>query len=720
MNRPLQGLRIARVSTIAFSTLTQLCPQLEAIHRAGGQVTVVSSPDPLSQELQKLPYCEFEPLYIARKINFFADLISLFRLWRFFRKQRFDIVHSITPKAGFLCAIAAKMAGVPIRLHTYTGQPWVTMSGLKRRIVRSCDKLISRLNTQCYTDSFTQRDFLIENKIIALDKIKVLGSGSLAGIDLRRFSPTHYSADAKQAIKRALNIKPGTRVLLFVGRITEDKGIDELFKAFNNVLAVHRDTILLVVGPFETDIEPNIRTKARQLGGNQIIFTGFCQQPEHYMSIADILCIPSYREGFGTVVIEAGAMGVPAIGTRIYGLTDAIVDGVTGLLVEPKNVLQLNHALNQLLDDEVLRHDLGHNAQLRAVQEFDSDRCGQLLVLDYIRLLGFESRQAVDHKRAPLQNQSRIVITGATGFVGQHLVRRLIDAGHYALSVAVRAIDPAMFPAQIEQINIKNISTNTDWTNALQGCEVLIHLAARVHVMQENTLNPLAQYRQMNVDSTINLARQAAQLGVKRFIFISSIKVNGESTHESAVYRADSPPTPQDAYAISKLEAEQALFALGKTTGMEIVIIRPTMIYGPGVKGNFQRMLAWLQKGYPLPLKSIKNKRSFVSVYNLVDLIDRCIDHPQAKNQIFLVSDGEDLSVGELLFKTAKAMNQSARLIPVPHWMLTCIGRLTGQQIIVQRVCGSLQVDISKTCELLDWKPVISPDEALRRTVSPV
>ena len=194
MAKALYNTHVARVSTIPFSMLTQLLPQLEAIKQKGGYVTIVASDDELGDELKKLDFCSFKPIYIAREISIFSDIKTFFELWQLFRIQRFDIVHSITPKAGLLCAIASRMAGVPIRLHTYTGQPWVTMHGVKKIIVKLCDKLTSILNTQCYADSFSQRDFLLKNKIINLKKIKVLGSGSLAGVDLKRFNQNNFTS----------------------------------------------------------------------------------------------------------------------------------------------------------------------------------------------------------------------------------------------------------------------------------------------------------------------------------------------------------------------------------------------------------------------------------------------------------------------------------------------------------------------------------------------
>ena len=315
-------------------------------------------------------------------------------------------------------------------------------------------------------------------------------------------------------------------------------------------------------------------------------------------------------------------------------------------------------------------------------------------------------------------NKTAVLVTGATGFVGKQLVQQLNVSREYAVCLAVRPTSTVIFNGRNEVVFIPDISAMTDWTPALSNCDVVIHTAARVHIMKESSENSLFEYRKINVDGTMNLARQAAQQGVRRFIFISSIKVNGEETQSGCSYRPDDPPSPQDPYAISKAEAEFALMALSVKTGMEIVVIRPTLIYGPGVKGNFLHMISWLQKGYPLPLKSINNKRSLVSVYNLVDLIIRCINHPRAANQIFLVSDGDDISISELLILTGNALNRKVRLIPISSWVLRGVGKITGKQRIFQRLCGSLQVDISKTSELLDWLPPIGIVESLQRTVS--
>jgi nucleoside-diphosphate-sugar epimerase len=308
----------------------------------------------------------------------------------------------------------------------------------------------------------------------------------------------------------------------------------------------------------------------------------------------------------------------------------------------------------------------------------------------------------------------RVLVTGASGFLGSHLMSRITAEGFQPLAAMRKATSKAT--PDIPVIRVSDLSLTTDWSQAMANVHVVIHAAARVHVMNDTSSDPLKEFRKVNVDGTLNLARQAAAAGVRRFIFISSIKVNGEGAAPGQSYQADDVAAPLDAYGISKMEAEKGLRALADETGMEVVIIRPTLVYGPGVKANFLNMMRWLHKGVPMPFGAIHNRRSLVSLDNLVDLIVTCIDHPAAANQIFLVSDDEDLSTTELLRRMGTALGKPARLLPVSSWLLETGAAMLGKKALCQRLCGSLQVDISKTRELLNWTPPVSVDEALRKT----
>lgn len=307
-----------------------------------------------------------------------------------------------------------------------------------------------------------------------------------------------------------------------------------------------------------------------------------------------------------------------------------------------------------------------------------------------------------------------VLVTGANGFVGRALLDRLVSDQKFPIIAAMRQ-KPDTALAGVRYEFDCHLEPQHDWTALLSNVEVVVHAAARVHVMHDTAVDPLQAFRAVNVAGTLDLARQAAASGVKRFVFLSSIKVNGEQTKPGHPYRADDPPAPVDSYGVSKQEAEAGLLKLARETGMEVVILRPPLVYGPGVKANFARMMNWLMCGLPLPLGLIENRRSLVALDNLVDLIVVCLDHPRAANQIFLVSDGEDLSTTELLKRLGFALSRPARLLPIPTLLLKMVATLLGQGAMAQRLCGSLQVDIGKTREILDWQPPLAVDEGLKR-----
>ncbi len=310
-----------------------------------------------------------------------------------------------------------------------------------------------------------------------------------------------------------------------------------------------------------------------------------------------------------------------------------------------------------------------------------------------------------------------IAVTGATGFVGSAIVRHLLERTPYRVCVAIRR-EGALIDTRAEAVKVGDLAPDNHWQALVAGCDVVIHCAARVHVLSDMAADPETEYFRANVAATLNLAEQAAQAGAKRFIFISSIKVNGEYSQPGMPFHADDQARPLDPYGASKHAAEEGLRELARRTAMAVVIVRPVLVYGPGVKANFRNMMRWLDKGIPLPLGAIDNRRSLVALGNLVDLVVRCIDHPNAANQTFLVSDGHDLSTTQLLQRLAHALGKPARLLPVPmHW-LTGLASLLGKRAFSQRLCSSLQVDIEKTRTLLDWTPPVGIDEAMNETAA--
>ncbi len=313
-----------------------------------------------------------------------------------------------------------------------------------------------------------------------------------------------------------------------------------------------------------------------------------------------------------------------------------------------------------------------------------------------------------------MDQQQTVFVTGASGFVGGAVVDTL-RRKNFSVVVGIR--NPATNPFPALKSIAFDLSIDRDIVEELVGIDTVIHAAARVHIMDDSAKDPLLAFREINTKATLNLAKQAAEAGVKRFIFLSSIKVNGESTESGEQFSPNDSCQPTDPYGLSKYEAEQGLLALADETGMEVVIIRPPLVYGPGVKANFATMMKWVNKGVPLPLGAVDNKRSMVALDNLVSFIIRCIDHPKAANEIFLISDNDDVSTTELLQRVATAYGKKACLLPVPVNWMTFVAKLVNKEDVADRLFGSLQLDSSKATNLLGWQPVTSMQQQLKAIV---
>lgn len=319
------------------------------------------------------------PMRIERGIHLWRDIVALFALFLFFKRECFEVVHSVTPKAGLLAQLAASAARVPCRIHMFTGQVWLTKHGLGRRLLKSLDTLYAACATGVLIDSASQRDFLVAEGVLSASKGRVLGKGSISGVDIDRFLP---DAQARVDIRGQLGIPNSAIVFLYLGRITEDKGVLDLASAFAEHASRNPASWLLVVGPDEDGLASSIQRYGDAVGG-RLCVVGYTAAPERYMAASDVLCLPSYREGFGSVILEAAACGIPALGSRIYGITDAIVDGETGLFHEPGNKVEIASLLDLMAENPNYRHELGEAARRRSVRDFSAEAVSAALLAYY-------------------------------------------------------------------------------------------------------------------------------------------------------------------------------------------------------------------------------------------------------------------------------------------------------------------------------------------------
>ncbi len=372
--------KICYVATIPHVVFSFLSGHIKAA-AVDYDVTVISHPQD-AELLKNLP-CRYVKTNIHRKISLWNDVKTLFHLIKFFRKERFLLVHSIMPKTGFLSMLAGWITGVPCRIHTFTGQVWATQHGFKRNFLKLFDKLIVAMATHTLADSDSQRRFLCSEGILKANQGIVIENGSICGVDTVSFCP---DIDTRSAIRKSLNISPDAIIILFLGRLNRDKGMLDLAHAFCKIAACRKDLYLLLVGA-EEDVP---YTRIQEICGKHaenLRRIPFTSHPHHYMAAADIFCLPSYREGFGQTIIEAAACAIPTVATRIYGITDAVEENETGLLIDVGNIEQLAAALLKLIDDPSLRKNMGHSARARALQFFNSDKVTQKLIELYHSLL---------------------------------------------------------------------------------------------------------------------------------------------------------------------------------------------------------------------------------------------------------------------------------------------------------------------------------------------
>ncbi|MFA6238887.1 MAG: glycosyltransferase family 4 protein [Bacteriovorax sp.] len=382
----LKKIKIARVVTVPIA-FVHIKAFLKFLKTKEVEVVLVSSEGSYRDVIKNETGLDIVPIEISREINLLKDLKSLWNLIKFFRQNKFDIIHSSTPKAGLLVAIAGIFSPDTIRIHTFTGQRWATVRGGFRRLLKFLDKLVIFLNKQCYADSPSQIEFLKMEGVAKGNQVQCLHKGSYGGIDCERFNNEKYPS-AREQILSELKISTDSILVLFIGRVTRDKGVEELVKAHILARELNKDIHLIIVGPFEAELDS---ISSEILGiiqtDSSIHFLGFRPDPEKFFSGCNMFCLPSYREGFGTVVLEAAACGLPSIGTRIPGLVDSIAEGLTGLLVELKNIEELKKAILTLAADKGKRELLGKNAKVRARADFDSVYLANLQWQEYLRLL---------------------------------------------------------------------------------------------------------------------------------------------------------------------------------------------------------------------------------------------------------------------------------------------------------------------------------------------
>lgn len=716
------GIKIARVGTVPM-VLMQWKTQLRDLSANGYDVIAITSRTDNfakgSQDLQKLfsdlPAIRCIPVEIFREISILHDLKSVFKLYKVLKREKVAIVHSSSPKAGIITVLAGLLARVPIRIHTYTGQRWATLTGFRRALLKFIDAIIGRLNTICYTDGIEQRDFLIANKIVAPDRIKVLGKGSIAGVDTERFHPNKYNQKS-DSIREQLKISKDAFVVIFVGRITKDKGLDELLLAFESIQKKHPNTYLLVAGPVEAD-DGGMKYRHLIDQNPHILNLGFIKEIEVYFELADLICLPSYREGLSGVVMQGQSMAKPVIGTNIKGIAELIDHGSTGLLVPSKDAESLASAIEFAIQNPEQCKDIGLKSREFILKNFSSDYVNGLLIKEYESLL--EKKNIIKNRHLPAMSISKskrngdkditVAVTGANGFVGRVLLPNLYYEGYKILPLVRRS-------SGVLNERVVDFSKTQDISDNLTGVDVVVHLIARTHVLKEADTDILSEYRETNVNVTRRILEACKRAGVKRFIYISSVKALGDE-REDFSYNDHVISNPRDEYGKTKHEAEEIVKNLCKDYGIESVILRPPLIYGPGVKANFFKLIQLVSYAPVLPFGQVQNLRSLIYVENLTDLIVKCVESPLVANEMFLISDGMPLSTYGLTKLISENLGKKTKFLAPPNVVMSVIKKMPAFEGVYNRLYGNLVIDSLRIEKLLSWKPPVSTEEGIRRTV---
>lgn len=708
-------MKICQLCSVDFTVQKFLLPLIDDMHDAGWEVTTVCSDGHYVAAMRAAGY-RIQTIKINRSIFALGHLRSLWNLVNFLRRERFDVLHVHTPVASLLGRLAARIAGVPLVIYTAHGFYFHDeMPAWKYRLFVALERMAGRWTDFLFTQSTEDATSAVRLGIMPLANVLAIGNG----VSDARFDPQKYDG---QKVRAELGISPQALVIGIVGRLVREKGYIEFLQAAETLQPRFPEVYYLIVGErLASDHDAQIDTElelAKVRLGSRLKLAGMREDVPDLLSAMDIFCLPSYREGMPRTIIEAMMMGKPVVATNIRGSREEVVLEQTGLLVPTRNAFALTHAFARLLQSAQLRVRMGQAGRARALALYDEQYVVHLQINKIRELTGRKGGDSAETQSSVLEppvKPAKVLVTGANGFLGEAVCTRLL--AEEISVVATHRVAPARLP---ERSGMRiaapyPLNETTDWMPVLNGVECVVHLAALAHRLDASK-EMEQSYWAVNFQGTRHLANQAAAAGVRRFIYISTIKVNGERTTGQPFTEADRP-NPQDSYALSKWEAEQALHRIATKTGMEVVILRPPLIYGPRVRANFLRMLNWVAREKILPLGAVKNRRSLLYLENFSDAVMLCLTHPAAANRTFLLSDYETYSTAGLARHMSVALGVKPHLYYVPLFVLRGAGALLRRSYEIRRLADSLEIDASEITRSLHWHPPYSLQQGLVETV---